>query len=190
MTNPVRGCAFAALAIVAAACRVERAPSGRPSAPAAAAPRDTADFPPADSAAIREVEAVLREHYARFSARDFAAWRRTFWPDGVIATRGIEDDGRARMFFGPVEGFERDLEPEVFRLAVFSEDPLAMHIRTYDDVAQAWVIFRSRSGITPAAVYTYNGLDAFQLMKHEGRWRITSAAFTQEVPGRPLAVPR
>ena len=76
------------------------------------------------------------------------------------------------------------------RLAVFFEEPVHVDIRTYGPLAEAWVVYRARFGMRRDSVETHYGIDAFHLMKDRGEWRIAALTFTNELPGRLLAVSR
>ncbi|MBW3554544.1 MAG: nuclear transport factor 2 family protein [Gemmatimonadetes bacterium] len=43
-------------------------------------------------------------------------------------------------------------------------------------LAQAWARYEARFG-DPGDVAEWSGIDAFTLMKHDGRWRIVSLAY-------------
>jgi hypothetical protein len=171
-----------ALPLAVVCCRIERSASGRP-----AAARDAASAAAPDSAAIAEVDLALRRYYARFSARAWPLWSRSFWPGAVITTRWIPPgDTAVRVHAVTVSEFVRRAPEGPGRLAVFSEEPVRSDIAIYEDLASAWVLYRARFGATPDSVTTHHGIDAFQLLKHAGEWRITSLTFTREVAERPL----
>ncbi len=165
-------------------CHVERADAGRPGGPVAAA---TA---PADSAATAQVLATLRLFYERLSHRDLRVLSRSFWPHAtitsimrspadsaaVVATSSIEDLARR----GP-------LAPEC-RVSL-SDEMTHASVTMYGPLAQAWVTYRWRCGLTRDSTVTHNGVDAFELMRFGGEWRISSLAVTRELPDQPLARP-
>jgi len=49
-----------------------------------------------------------------------------------------------------------------------------------DRPRENWARYTARFG-DPGSVRTWKGIDAFTLMRHEGRWRIVSLAYT-DVP--------
>jgi hypothetical protein len=171
-----------------AACSIETAPSGRPPGPPT--PADSLARVEEDSAAQVQVTAALRLYYQRFSARDWQSFRESFWPGATIATRWTPP-GRStpELYHQSVEQFVREAPSGPGRLAVFSEAPVHSHVRSYGDLAQAWVVYRARFGATADSVRVHHGVDAFSLLRHGGQWRIVSLAFTQELPGRALTAP-
>jgi hypothetical protein len=178
-----------AAALVLAACRVETAASGRPPGPPTAA--DSLARVEADSTLRAGVEGALRLYYARFSARDWRAFHRSFWPGATITTRWTPPgERRERVWSQTVEEFVRRAPEGPGRMAVFSERMLHAHVTAYGDLANAWAVYEGRWGETRDSVRTVRGIDAFTLVRDDGEWRITSLAFTPEQPGRPLEVPR
>ena len=175
--------------LIAAACRVEKAASGRPPGPPT--PADSLARVESDSTLRAGVEASLRLYYARFSARDWRAFRRSFWPGATITTRWRPPgERRARVWTQTVEEFVRRAPEGPGRMAVFSERMLHAHVTGYGDLANAWVVYEGRWGPSRDSVRTVRGIDAFTLHRDGGEWRITSMAFTPELPGRPLEVSR
>ena len=166
-----------ALVLVFSACRIERSSSGRPGGGYAPEP---------DSLASVEVYNALRGYYAALTSRDWRLVGTHFWPRATITT--------IRVPPGDTAGQVHTLSIEEFvagagrvRAAVFSTEPVRASIVTYGDLSDAWVTYRARVGPTPGAVAVHHGIDAFHLMRREGRWRIAGLAFQNEVPGQPIA---
>jgi len=180
----MRTAPLVALALLAA-CTVETSQSGRPPGQPTAA--DSLARVEEESVARVRVTAALRVYYRDFSRRDWPAFRESFWPGAIITTRWTPPGASAPVLETvTVEEFVRRAPQGPDRLAVFSESPVHEHIRSYGDLATAWVIYRARFGETVAQVDTLHGVDAFQFMRHDGQWKIMSLAFTAEQPGRPL----
>lgn len=168
---------FLAASVSLAACRIERAPSGRPGGSYAPEP---------DSLAGAEVYGTLRAYYAALTSRDWLLLGTHFWPRGTItAIRVPAGDSVERVHTLSIEEFVAGAGPA--RAAVFSAELVRASVVTYGDLADAWVTYRARVGATPDSVTTHYGIDAFHLMRHEGRWRIVGLAFQNEVPGQPIA---
>jgi hypothetical protein len=53
---------------------------------------------------------------------------------------------------------------------------------TFRDLAQAWVRYRARFG-DPGEVSEWEGMDAFTLLRHGGRWGIVELVFVGDDPG-------
>lgn len=174
--------------LVLAACRIERAASGRP--PGTRTAVDSLNLVERDSATREEVRLALHGYYDRFSRRDWRAYAAMFWDQATITTRWTRPGERAeRVVVQTIDEFVRAAPAGPGRLAVFSEQPVSMDIHGYGDLAQAWVVYRARFGTTSDSVAVHHGVDAFHLMKHDGAWRITGLTFINESPDRPL-VPR
>lgn len=177
-----------AATLVLAACRIEKAASGRPPGPPTAA--DSLARVEADSTLRAGVEGALRLYYARFSARDWRAFRRSFSPGATITTRWTPPgERRERVWSQTVEEFVRRAPEGPGRMAVFGERMLHAHVTAYGDLASAWVVYEGRWGETRDSVRVIRGIDAFTLLRDGAEWRITALAFTPEQPGRPLEVP-
>ena len=175
--------------LLVAACRIETAASGRPPGPPTMA--DSLARVEADSSLRAGVEGALRLYYARFSDRDWRAFRRSFWPGATITTRWTPPGERGqRVWTQTVEEFVRRAPEGPGRMAVFSERMLHAHVTGYGDLASAWVVYEGRWGTSRDSVRTVRGIDAFTVYRDDGVWRITSLAFTPEQPGRTLEVPQ
>jgi hypothetical protein len=147
------------------ACAVDYAPPRTGASVAAAA---------ADSA---EVLAELRAYYQDFSARDWHAFARHFWPGATITTRWQPaGEDSVRVVVTPVPDFVAQAPQGPGSRAIFEERLVDARIRVVRDLAQAWVRYRARFG-DPGAVTEWEGMDAFTLMRHGGRWRIVSLVF-------------
>jgi hypothetical protein len=166
-----------ALAIALSSCRFERAPSGRPGGGYAVEP---------DSATTVEVNAALRGYYAALTARDWKRLGGFFLPRGTITDlRRVPGEAAPRARTIAVEEFVARAGRA--HAASFSDEPLHANIVTYGPLADAWVTYRARVGVTRDSVATRYGIDAFHLLKLGGRWRIAGLAFQNEVPGLPIA---
>ena len=159
------------------ACRIERAQSGRPGGGFAPEP---------DSVASAEVYAALRSYYSALTSRDWPLLGGHFWPGATITTiRVPAGDSVQRVTTVSVAEFVA--RAGAVRAAVFTDEPVRANIVTYGDLADAWVTYRARVGVTRDSVVTHHGIDAFHLMRREGRWRIVGLAFQSEVPTAPIA---
>jgi hypothetical protein len=166
-----------ALVLAVAACRLERAPSGRPGGGYALEP---------DSAASAEVYAVVRGYYAALTSRDWRLLGSRFWPRATITTvRVTPDDTVPRVRTLTIEDFVAGAGKA--EATVFADEALRANIVTYGALADAWVTYHSRVGATAQTAVNRYGIDAFHLMKLGGQWRIVSLAFQDEVPGAPIA---
>jgi len=181
----VRG-AVAPLALLglcaAASCRVERAAFGRPGA----APAATAT----DSVSSAEVYAALRLFYARLTSKDWKVLAQSFWPRATITTimRPAADSADS-VYVVTIEDFVVRAMKHGIRdcPASFSDEIARANVVTYGPLADAWVTYRARCGVTRDSTAIHYGMDAFHLMKHHGEWRVAGLTFTMETPDQPLA---
>jgi len=167
-------------ALAAVSCRVERAPSGRPGGAGVAA----------DSVASGEVYAALRTYYARLTSRDWHVLAESFWPRATITTiMRPAADSADTVYTIAIEDFVARATRHGMRdcPASFADEMARANVVTYGPLADAWVTYRARCGVTRDSVETHYGMDAFHLMKYRGEWRVSGLTFTMEVPGEPLA---
>jgi hypothetical protein len=161
-----------AAGLLAVACHTERIDPG----PARAA---TAE----DSAVL----AALDTYYDRFSRRDWPAFRASFWPGAVIAVRWVPPGATDTVVaLQTLERFLAGTPDGADRLAVFEERRVHHELQRYGDLAVVWATFRATFGLPGETTATHYGVDAFQLLRHHGEWRIVSLAFTPELAARPL----
>lgn len=165
----------AALSAVAAGCRLEvRDPaSGRARAPSVLAAT-------ADSAAVM---AELEAYYRDLSARDWDAFADHFWVGADIATIWPPPGADStRVFVSSVPEFVARAPEGPGSRAIFEERPLEARVVTHGTLAQAWVRYHARFG-DPGTVSEWEGVDAFTLLRHAGRWRIVALAFAGDADG-------
>ena len=175
------------LLVPLAACRIEKAASGRPPGPPTEA--DSLALVEQDSVLNAVVTATLRAYYARRSDRDWRAVRRSFVPGAILTWRDSGGGRPERVRSQTVEEFVRRGPDGPGRMAVFNERMLHAHVSGYGDLASAWVVFERRSGMGRDSLRVERGVDAFQLYRDGGEWRIAGLASTVEQPGRLLAPP-
>ncbi len=171
----------ASLATLAAACSIERAPSGRPGG---------AGGPSEDSAVVAGVTEALRLYYARLTARDWASLAQSFWPRATIShIRGdvAGPPASSQVETTVIEEAIREAAAMKDCPASFDAEPMHLAVTTYGDLADAWATYRFHCGLTRDSVTTHYGIDAFHLLRHGEAWRITDLTFTHEIAGEPLS---
>jgi len=169
-------------ALSVAACRVERASSGRPGT----APATTGG----DSVASAEVYAALRLYYARLTSRDWRALGESFWPRATITTIMRSSEAPADSVHTiAIEDFVARATKQGIRdcPASFADEIARANVVTYGPLADAWVTYRAHCGVTRDSAAVHYGMDAFHLMKLRGEWRVTGLTFTMETPDQPLS---
>jgi hypothetical protein len=168
---------LALILLALSSCRLERAPSGRPGGGYAVEP---------DSATNAEVNAALRGYYAALTARNWRLLGGFFLPHGTITDlRRVPGEAAPRPRTIGIEEFVARAGRA--HVASFADEPVHASIVTYGPLADAWVTYRARIGVTKDSVITRFGIDAFHLLNVGGRWRIAGLAFQNEVPGVPIA---
>ncbi len=167
--------------LVCASCRIERAEAGRPGLPAVAASS-------ADSLATAQVMAALRLYYTRLSGRELRVVSRSFWPGATITSimRAASDAADSVHTVAIADLAGRGRAARECR-AGFSDEIARATIATYGPLAQAWVTYRARCGLTRDSTATHYGVDAFLLLQFGGEWRISGLAVTRELRDQPLA---
>ncbi len=167
----------ALLALLAlAACRIERAPAGRPGGGYAVEP---------DSVATAEVYAALHGYYATLSSREWRPVTDRFLPRATVTDLvTVPGDTAPRPRTVGLEEFL--VRAGRARALGFTDEPMHVTIVTYGHLADAWVTFRARTRVRRDSAVTRYGLDAFHLVKTGGRWRIAGLASQDELPGLPI----
>jgi hypothetical protein len=160
-----------ALTLLSGGCRLEYAP---PDERQASAGTD------ADTTLVL---AELRAYYQDFSARNWALFESHFWEGATITTVWQPPGTDApRVWTTTVPAFVAAAPEGPGSREIFEETMLNARIRLTGGLAQAWVRYRARFGDS-GAVQEWEGVDAFTLMRHEGRWRIVSLAFRSDGGG-------
>ena len=127
-----------------------------------------------------EVRQALTEYYADFSARKWTAFESHFWPGATITTIWQPpEEPQERVVVTTIDEFIRlaPLGPD--SRSIFEERMTAAEVRIQGSLAQAWATYQARFG-DPGDVAEWSGVDAFTLMKHDGRWRIVAIAFASD----------
>lgn len=125
-----------------------------------------------------EVIAALEGMYADLSARRWDALEAHFLPEAslVFSTpagpRRMTPAAFIEMVRKNVEGKE-----------IFEERMTAGSVRAHENLATVWSSFEGREGTGPL-VRTWSGVDAFTLVKVDGKWRIALIAVSQDPPPR------
>jgi hypothetical protein len=132
----------------------------------------------AGDTAREEVIEAVESYYADFSAREWDRFSGHFWPSATLTT----------VWQPPGENAPRVVTttvPEFVRLApqgpdskpIFEERMDSSDVRVAGNLAHVWAHYTARFGDS-TDVATWRGIDAFTLMKHDGRWRIVALAYT------------
>jgi hypothetical protein len=127
-----------------------------------------------------EVRAALLRYYADLTARDWRAVRQHFWSPGVLATVWQPPgQPRAMVELVPVDTFIARAPEGPDSKPIFEERMTDVVVRSHGNLAQAWATYTARFG-EPGNVATWEGIDAFTLLRHDGAWRIVSLSYTDK----------
>lgn len=144
-----------------------------------AATAQSGSEPPAPEAAVRaEVLAELQQYYADLSARDWEAFASHFWPGATITTVWQPPgESQPRVLVTSIPDFVAQAPQGPGSKPIFEEKMTSAEVHLHRNLSQVWARYQARFG-DPGQVREWAGIDAFTLMKHDGRWRIVSLAFT------------
>lgn len=117
-----------------------------------------------------EVRIAVDEMYADLSARRWDALGAHFLPGASLAFS--TDTGVTRMAAPEfIEMVRKNTEGK----EIFEERMAKAWIRVYEDLAVVWSSFEGRIG-NGDKIKVWSGVDAFTLMKVDGRWKISHIA--------------
>jgi hypothetical protein len=172
MTQPSLARVLAA-AVLLAACTIQSRPPNRE-------PAGNASEAVEAARTEAEVRAALLRYYADLNARDWPAVRAHFWPAGAYATVWQPPgQPRALVEIVPVDTFIARAPQGPDSKPIFEERLTNVVVRSHGNLAQAWATYTARFG-EPGNVATWEGIDAFTLLRHDGTWRIVSLSYTDK----------
>jgi hypothetical protein len=140
---------------------------------------DTITLTPAAPDSVRDqVIAALEQYYADFSARDWTRFRDHFWPGATLTTIWqAASDSVPSVTVTDIDHFIEMAPQGPGSREIFEERMTGANVRADDSLAQVWASYDARFG-DPGDVREWSGTDAFTLMRHDGRWRIVSLAYS------------
>ncbi len=137
--------------------------------------------PPAPTDSARAaVLAFVESYYDAFSERDWDRFQEHFWPGATIATVWQPpgtDQGRVEI--QGIPAFVARAHEGPGSKPIFEERMTSAEVRWVGGLATVLARYRARFG-EPGQVAEWEGVDAFVLLRHEGRWRIASLSFVPE----------
>lgn len=129
------------------------------------------------SAEKRTLLSEIDAYYADLSARDWDAFADHFWPGATITTTWSEDPNEPPVVQTvTVDEFIEHAHEGPGSQPIFEETRTGAFIILERDLAQVWATYDAKFG-TEENLNTWSGIDAFTLLRHDGRWRITAIAF-------------
>jgi hypothetical protein len=132
-----------------------------------------------------QVLAVVEQYYADLTAREWDLVRGHFWPGATLTTIWqLAGEPAERVINTTIESFIEQAPLGPGSRAIFSETMTAANVLGNTDLAQVWASYDARFG-DPDAVQEWSGVDAFTLLRFDGRWRIASIAYVSTDGGGP-----
>ncbi len=134
----------------------------------------------ATATAEEEIRAELLGYYSDFSARDWEKFAGHFWP-GATMTTVWQPPGEPgpRVVVISIPEFVAKAPEGPGSKPIFEEKMTGAEMRVHGNLAQVWARYQARFG-EPGQVMEWSGIDAFTLMKDDGRWRIVSLAYASD----------
>lgn len=135
-------------------------------------------------------EQVVRALYdlVSFEPNNLPDWedvKSTFIKNPVIVLRTARDKTDVMSLQGFIDLWLHDIEKYKMNNTGFQEKIINLKMDVFGDIAHGWVLYEA--SIPDRSMPPQQGVDSFQLMKKEGRWRIVS--ITNEIPGPGRSVP-
>lgn len=130
-----------------------------------------------------QVVALIEQYYADFSARDWDRYRDHFWPGAALTTIWKPaGEPEPRFVAATVEEFVRQAPNGPGSREIFEERLDSAEVRGSGNIALVWARYSARFG-DPGDVREWKGIDAFSLLRHNGRWRIAALAYVSDEEG-------
>lgn len=137
----------------------------------------------------QSAEAVVHELYdmVTFPAGTTPDWdefRALFLPESVVVLRSSREATSVFTLEGFVEDWLRFIDGSNIKETGFTERIIRTHCTEFGDIAHVWVLYEAEIpgwGRPPQA-----GVDSFQLVRREGRWKIASITNEVPTPDRPI----
>jgi hypothetical protein len=147
-------------------------------APAAAQPPSSAaaERPAHASGDERAVLAVVDRMFAALAARDSRALLAEVVPEGRATANLLGPDRRVRSVAWPA--FAERIAQGRERLA---ERLIGPHVHVEGDIAMIW----SRYEFDVDGRFSHCGVDHFDLVRIDGRWKVLNLTWTQQTQGCP-----
>ena len=139
-------------------------------APAAAQPAGEAD-----SAAVM---ASVDQLFGALASKDRAALLGAVVPEGRATSAGVDEAGRPRILSSDWTTFADRLALSTEQLRERLIDP---HVHVEGDIAMIW----SRYEFERNGAFSHCGIDHFDLVRIDGRWRVLNLTWTRQTEGCP-----
>jgi hypothetical protein len=126
------------------------------------------------------VLAELDGLYADLSDRDWDAFADHFWP-GATMTTLWQPPGELspRVVVSTVPDFVKQAPAGPGSREIFEERMVDADVRVHGPMAHVWSRFDARFG-DPGSIVEWQGIDAFTLFEHGGRWKVVSVSYVAD----------
>src|SRR5262245_3399213 len=141
---------------------------------------------PSHSPADAEVLSEVTKYYSDMTCRGdrmSPAFAEHFW-SGATITTVWQPPGESKPVVAviPINEFAAQATQGPCSKPIFEEKMDGAEVKIERGLAQVWARYQARFG-KPGDVKEWSGVDAFTLVKHEGRWKIASLVFRPEGGG-------
>lgn len=126
----------------------------------------------------RAVMATVDQLFGALASKDRAALLGAVVPEGRATSAGVDETGRPRVHSTDWTAFADGLAraPDGMRERLI--DP---HVHVEGDIAMIW----SRYEFEINGAFSHCGIDHFDLVRIDGRWRVLNLTWTRQTEGCP-----
>ena len=142
---------------------------------AACASAPAAPVAPPPDPDVEAVKAEIRQMYVDLSARDWEKFEGHFCAGSVVIFKGR--DGAARVM--SLKEFDAMARKGVEGQPIYEERCDTLDARVHRDMAHAWSHFSAKVG-TEEKLQKWSGIDAYSLLRIDGKWRIAAIAISED----------
>ncbi len=132
----------------------------------------------AEEADARAVMATVDQLFGALASKDRAALLGAVVAEGRATSAGVDEAGRPRISSTDWMTFADRLARMTDRLRERLIDP---HVHVEGDIAMIW----SRYEFEINGAFSHCGIDHFDLVRIEGRWRVLNLTWTRQTEGCP-----
>ena len=141
-----------------------------------------------DSEDRRIIRAMIREGYAMLSGppgpRAYDAMKHHYHPSARLARTGVDEGGRPFAAVMSVDEHHADVDKK-FADAAFLEEEIDHRCEVFGNIARVRSVYRSVYGSPPDA-REGRGVNFYNLIREDGRWKIMSVVWDNERAGLRL----
>jgi len=132
----------------------------------------------ADEADARAVMATVDQLFGALASKDRAALLGAVVPEGRATSAGVDAAGRPQIVSSDWVAFADQLGRTTEQLRERLIDP---HVHVEGDIAMIW----SRYEFERNGAFSHCGIDHFDLVRIDGRWRVLNLTWTRQTEGCP-----